>query len=117
MADMYTKITVMRAPFMYVKDISNCTSMQATQPQTYICMQNWLVTVLLTTPALIFILILNWLWVVSIFLGGLKWSLKLAPDICPNQCRKLCILMVLHFVRRMKILYLYLLKFIHFQQT
>ena len=65
MAEVYTKITLTCAPFMYVKDISNHTSMQPTQPQTYIFMENWPVTVLLTTPALIFILVLNWLWVVS----------------------------------------------------
>jgi len=116
MAEMYTKITLTCAPFVYVKDISNHTSMQPTQPQTYICMENWLVTVFLTTPVLIFILVLNWLRVVS--LPPLpKWSLKHAPDICPNQCRKLCILTVLHFVQRTKISFLYLLKFSHCQQT
>lgn len=98
------------------KDILNHTSMQAAQPQTYICMENWLVTALLTTPALTFMLVLNWLWVVSNF-HCLKWSLKHAPDICPNQCRKLCILIVRHFVQRTKISFLYLLKLIHVQQT
>ena len=65
MAEMYTKVTLTCAPFMYVKDILNNTSMQETQPQTYICMENWPVTVLLTTPAHILILVLNWLWIVS----------------------------------------------------